>query len=934
MAPSEVVGTPTSRFETGYPSPRATRSPSVSSDIPSSVANHSALLSPPTSVSPDAAFIAVSAASQIVTNDHDSQSEAWLDQHGIEPSGETALVSPPALKLVNRFLDQLLFNFLSVSRSTSLSALRPAVSEVLKPKLARGAITGADSELHEYLGGEEEADLLALQNGTAKSKDWDLELVWKRTRLRCMVYSSLGDMEEEEEDFYTEQEQLDSTGSSQTQGVVSPAVAIFLTSILEFMGEQVLVVAGQAAYHRLRLKHERDEKDGNATHADIAERVVVEESDMERVALDRTLGRLWRGWKKRIRSPIGSVSIAPRPFSRESTRSQPRAGHVSNTAPEDQINEDLQEGPLAEHEHAALIPLPSTEDDVREIEIPGLAQEFDDEDDIVEEDEVEQRPARPISFQFWAHPTQDLHAPAPSHIHIPKFVTTASRKRSYSSPTAVTKRPKPSAEEPSEEQEDIEEGAPVDGAEEYAEPQEVTHEEQRAQPLLPERSPARRGLIVSTAGAAAVAAAMASEHKSRNAESEGEADSEEELHEEPQIMTSSRVSIGGRISPDDNPLPSKRSSVRSHSVHSLRLIEVSSPKSPARSRGTSVDASDYPSGGRPTIVSPGSVISPMLITPHGVSPISQVRTASPISRNGSSNSSRHIANSTTDSIEEEEQETGEHELGPEPALPSHFAAAMQGVDVWSPEPQYTAAPATREVKSQQPSAFVLSPAPATRNSRGNTSAPMQDHPNYPQTQQNSALVAPKSRGEHSGVPPLTPLREMMEGAPDTSDEASSVAQSHDGQSYSEKRFEGHSPSVSNGSLIQRSARPRAPSVPRGSPPRSSREESSRKDYGARRPIHTSGSTSSSASHKYKTIRSSEDSAPGVVEDKGKSFEQLIRSDQTIQYTLTPANMRDMAVCMLLNLQRHNANRVNIGTRLSTLPSPHCIASASKFPYFP
>src|SRR5258708_6931302 len=110
MAPSEP-GTHTPRFDSGYPSPRTTRSPSISSDIPS-VANHTGLLSPPISISPDPAFIAVSAASQIVTNDHDSQSEAWLDQHGIEPSGETALVSPPALKLVNQFLDQLLFNFL------------------------------------------------------------------------------------------------------------------------------------------------------------------------------------------------------------------------------------------------------------------------------------------------------------------------------------------------------------------------------------------------------------------------------------------------------------------------------------------------------------------------------------------------------------------------------------------------------------------------------------------------------------------------------------------------------------------------------------------------------------------------------------------------------------------------------------------------------
>jgi hypothetical protein len=83
------------------------------------------LLSPPKEVTPDPAFIAASAASQIVTNDHDSLADTWFDQHGIEPSGETALVAPPALKLVNRFLDQLLFNFLSISNLRLLELFDP-----------------------------------------------------------------------------------------------------------------------------------------------------------------------------------------------------------------------------------------------------------------------------------------------------------------------------------------------------------------------------------------------------------------------------------------------------------------------------------------------------------------------------------------------------------------------------------------------------------------------------------------------------------------------------------------------------------------------------------------------------------------------------------------------------------------------------------------
>jgi hypothetical protein len=893
MPPSDV-GTHTPRFDSGYPSPRTTRSPSISSDIPS-VATHGGLLSPPISVSPDPAFIAVSAASQIVTNDHDSQSEAWLDQHGIEPSGETALVSPPALKLVNRFLDQLLFNFLSTSRSTTLAALRPAVSEVLKPKLAKGAIRGADEELHEYLGGEEDEELLALNRGPSPSRDWDLELVWKRTRLRCMVYSSLGDMEEEDEDYYTEQGQLDHPPqSSQTPDVVSPAVAIFLTSILEFMGEQILVVAGQAAYHRLRMKHERDERDGLSTPAEIADRVVVEESDMERVALDRTLGRLWRGWKKRIRSPKGSVSVVGRPFSRESTRSQPRPG----LAPEEDTEEDPRRSPhsagLTEHEHAARIPLPLAADDVREIEIPGLAQQSDVEDETDDEAEVVQLSTRPKSFHFWPQHTQDLHEPAPSHTHIPKFLTVESRKRSNSVPSTASKRPKASKSDSSESQEGVPGDAPAETTDEESAVTADHIDEEEPQPQLPQRSAARMAVVATAAGATAIGAVAAAKREPVETESEPEdGETEEEFHEEPQIMTSSRISIGGGISPDDLMIPSKRSSVRSHSVHSLRVVEVSTPRSPARSRGTSIDATDYSSTGRSVIVSrPASMHSSILVTPI-VRSASQARTASPISRNGSSNSSRHVGTSAQSISEGEEHEASENDLGPEPVLPSHFAAAMQGVDVWSgtPSPQFTSPAASKETKPQ-PSSFVLSPAPATRNARGITSAPMNESFANPP---NGALsVGSKARGDHGGVPPLTPLREMMEGAQETSDEASSVAPSHDDQSFSEHGLNGHSPSVSASSLVQRSIRPQPPSVTRASPPRSSREESARKEFRSQR-TNTSGSGSSSVSHKFKALRTSEDSVPGTVEAKGRSFEQLIRSDQTIQYTLTPQNMRNIEV---------------------------------------
>ncbi|KAG4435933.1 hypothetical protein IFR05_008590 [Cadophora sp. M221] len=850
-------------------SSRSRRSQSISSDRPS-LGGFGGLLSPPSAISPDPAFIAASAASQIVTNDHDSHADTWFDQHGIEPSGETALVAPPALRLVNRFLDQLLFNFLSISRSTSLASLRPAVAEVLKPKLAKEAIAGADQELHEYLGGGEEEELLAFHNGLEPSGDWDLELVWKRTRLRCMVYSSLGDMEEEDEDFFTEQEQLDGPPGSNNRfsnnpGVVSPAVAIFLTSILEFMGEQVLVVAGQAAYYRLKVKIEKEERDGTQTPADIAERVVVEENDMERVALDRTLGRLWRGWKKRIRSPTTSVSMS-HSFSRESLRSQPQTSRAASVGPEEVIPEDRRPSlaaVLAEHEHAALIPLPTNANDIREIEIPGLAHQSDDEDEADSSDEEEIRvPARPKSMMIF---TGSAPVPvSPSQTERPESLVLGPRKRSNSLPTSApvpfksSKRQKSSVEVPTEEQPAVEsENAVVD------EPEGAEDEIVAEKKDLPQEAPATdksngviAGIITGAAaiGATAVAglvAAAKGEAPQTSLVGAEEPEVDEEFSEEPQIMTSSRISIGGRNSPDETKeLSSKHSSIRSSSVHSLRLIDVTSPKSPARSREGSLGAADM---GRPIVISRPTSVYSAAQTPRMTSPVSRGPTASPIDRNGSSHSVRRARNSAGDSISEVE----ERDMELDPSMPVPIDSAIQP------------AQSTSVYHEPQPAAFVLNAAPVPRNSNFTSSPRVGESVRLNQPIYSTADV-------ENGAPPLTPLREMMDGARGTSDEYSSIAPS-----------ESVTDSTYPQSIVEHQSQTRVQN--RSSPPRSIAPDHISK---GQRPIHTSGSGSSSGSHKLKPVHT-DDSGSRNVERKGQSFEQLIRSDQTIQYTLTPQNMRDI-----------------------------------------
>lgn len=904
---------------------RASRSHSISSDRPS-LTGFGGLLSPPTTISPEPAFIAASAASQIVTNDHDSLADTWFDQHGIEPSGETALVAPPALKLVNRFLDQLLFNFLYISKSTSLSSLRPAVSEVLKPKLAKDAISGADQELHEYLGGGEDEELLAFHNTLEPNGDWDLELVWKRARLRCMVYSSLGDMEEEDEDYYTDQEQLDGPPGSNNRfsnnpGVVSPAVAIFLTSILEYMGEQVLIIAGQAAYHRLRAKHEREEREGTSTSSEIADRVVVEESDMERVALDRTLGRLWRGWKKRMRSPTNSISIT-RSFSRESLVSQLQNSRATSMTPEEIIAEHVRRpslaAVLAEYEHAAGIPLPITDDDVREIEIPGLAKQSDDEEkeSSSSDEDIILKP-RPKSMIIFGHYIPESSA---EDSPVAEFLSPKLRKRTnslpapapapYSSPSSklvagdVVGEDVPEADEkPALKDQSqsvaasaLNEEGPVDT--EIADRDNTSSEDHQS---LVAGVISGAVAVGATTVAGAVGVVNGEVPQTPPEGTREETDAEEDFTEEPQIMTSSRVSIGGgRVSPDGPKALSRQSSVRSPSVHSLRLIDVASAKSPTRSRTGSDDAVDYISTGRHIAVSrPGSIHSPVLSesqqTSRVASPIARGPTSSPTVRNGSS-LSIHPRNS--DSISElEEQETAEIRSDPRAAVPTDLAPAMQVVDAEASPASSQFTPDT----TPQNSTFVLSAPPAARNLRDGPTSHPSDH-----TSQLNAILPTNSRalGVENGVPPLTPLHEMMEGAADPLDEASSVVPGNDAQSMSENGVNGHSSDSASTipSSQQRSSRAQPVNTSRSSPPRASRDEALRRIVPepvskGQRSIHTSGSGSSSTSHKLKPVRTSEESVPNVAEDKGQSFEQLIRSDQTIQYTLTPQNMRNIEVCI-------------------------------------
>ncbi|KAK6500394.1 hypothetical protein TWF481_010738 [Arthrobotrys musiformis] len=305
----------------------------MSSDTALSISGGSSSTPTPlTGILPEAAYIATSAATQIVTSDHESFFQTLSAEGIVKPGPPTILVTPDALRLVNQFLDYLLWSILLVGKSTTLKALRPAVTEVLKSRLAREAIASAEAELEEYLGDGDEDEL---EDGPCEGDEFEIERVWKKARLRCMIYSSLGDLEEDDDEGYEESEYssngLEQYSRNGQSSAVSPAVAIFLTSILEFIGEQTLLVAGHATVARFsQARIAAAAEEGSNGNYEAVDRPSVEELDMEKVALNPVLGRMWRQWKKLLRGPSAGGQIASRaPSIRRDSRRQSTISTIS-----------------------------------------------------------------------------------------------------------------------------------------------------------------------------------------------------------------------------------------------------------------------------------------------------------------------------------------------------------------------------------------------------------------------------------------------------------------------------------------------------------------------------------------------------------------------------------------------------------------------------
>jgi hypothetical protein len=871
--------------------PKAAQRPTSNKDRTGSTSASTSLASPPP-VDPEPAYIAASAASQIVTSDRQNQTEDWFEERGDEFGQDTAVVSPASLALVNAFLDQLLFNFLASARSTSITSLRPAVSEVLKPRLAKDAIHGADEELHEFLGGGDEEELSAFHNGLALKGAWDLSLIWRRTRLRCMVYTRLGDMEEEDEESFVERERLEETNEGHHQlfrdfGVVSPAAAIFLTSILEFVGEQALVVAGEAAYTRAEYQRARTSVDGTPNGS--RQRVIVEETDMEKIALNTTLGRLWRSWKNRVRSPS---MLSARTTSRDSTRGKgaptpnnnPTSSHVGvsnvdETASRPAVVEVMgkppsSRSPLSDYTNENVA------DDAAKRSV--ARNRFQEGRPTVNPDE-----RRPSSMVAYPPRDEKLSLAPPG--------STMQRRRSSSVPVFC---PLPYVYPSSDAC-----TAPKETPRTFNNSSQSAHEQ--GKPLM----------AASTSDVPSIPAAVATMYDG-------------ELHSEEIVQATNRATKAAQETPGISKEEFDRQLMELVREMEPRLT----PDSVDRDSQVSSDVvKDQQRGIRRQRRPNGAESSGAL---DGDQACSEKPAGQGVKRStienwcGTRDASPNFYEKVSRVGEEEMMQGGRSREASGDTVDNGYGRK------WERQAPYFYQGRPASSKVQEPS---ITPGPGKV-------LPIED------LVPNSAAETVRAQEADNGAPSLTPLRELMEAAHDTSDEASSLAPSQDASKpdhIASERFQ-YADLPRSGSISSRTVSQAKPTsklsdlgsqfpvvntgtdraaVQRVMPsPISAREPftpigrtsiSSNRDL---RPVQTSSSSTSQVSQKLKGLvgrdssdarrpgtprRSSEESGSMAsdkrslstpkAEDAQRSFDQLIKSDETIQYTLTPQNMREMEV---------------------------------------
>ncbi|RIB01569.1 hypothetical protein C2G38_1992726, partial [Gigaspora rosea] len=151
------------------------------------------------------------------------------------------LISSEALAVINHFLDEFLFLLVESSCSLNLENIKLSILNVLPTHLGKNSIKEADFELKTFL---ESGNFDKNLEKTVELLDpYPIQRIFEQFRIKCKYYSTLS-----EQNFsINDRDPKTMPGLHESDGIyISPSLAIYMTAILEYVGEHILILVANA----------------------------------------------------------------------------------------------------------------------------------------------------------------------------------------------------------------------------------------------------------------------------------------------------------------------------------------------------------------------------------------------------------------------------------------------------------------------------------------------------------------------------------------------------------------------------------------------------------------------------------------------------------------------------------------------------------------
>ena len=177
-----------------------------------------------------------------------------LDEHYICQRAANAIiseigpfrVSTDALQAINQFLDEFIILLLTCSLSLDLSQIKSVVVSLLPSTLGKNAIVEAELEVKTFTETESiDYDLYERMRNLAE-KDFPLNEAVPLLREKCFEFCTLADKDDQ---MYLQKSIRQKRNEANMKVVISPIVAIYVTTVMEHIAEYLLTAVAMTAEH-------------------------------------------------------------------------------------------------------------------------------------------------------------------------------------------------------------------------------------------------------------------------------------------------------------------------------------------------------------------------------------------------------------------------------------------------------------------------------------------------------------------------------------------------------------------------------------------------------------------------------------------------------------------------------------------------------------